>query len=52
MQARVLRDDGEAGTVFHFDPLPAGEHKRLERIIAAAPEIHSLGRDDGSDPSP
>jgi hypothetical protein len=41
-QAEVTRDDGEDGTVFHFDPMPRGERKRLERIIASAPEIRSL----------
>jgi hypothetical protein len=42
VQAEVSRDDGEGGTVFHFDPMPRGECKRLERIIASAPEIRSL----------
>jgi hypothetical protein len=41
-QAEVTRDDGEDGTVFHFDPMPLGERKRLERIIASATEIRSL----------
>lgn len=42
VQAEVARHDDERGTVFCFDPLPRGEHARLERIIAAAPEIYSL----------
>ncbi len=42
VQAEVTRHDDERGTVFSFDPLPRGEHARLERIIAAAPEICSL----------
>jgi hypothetical protein len=49
VQAEVARDDGEAGTVFRFHPLPSGEHKRLELIIASAPEIRFLTEGEQDD---
>jgi hypothetical protein len=42
VEAEVTRDDGEGGTIFHFEPLPPGERKRLEGIIASAPEIRAF----------
>ena len=42
VRAVVARDDGPRGTVFRFEPLPAGERARLAGIIAGAPEIRSL----------
>ena len=50
MQAVVARDDGELGTVFHFSGMADWERPRLEKIIAAAPEIQALGDGDAGKP--
>jgi len=50
VQAVVARDDGPAGTIFHFASIPSGERTRLEQIVARAPEIRSLEEDQADAP--
>jgi hypothetical protein len=42
VQAVVSRDDGPLGTVFRFDSMAPGDHKRLQAIISRGPEIRWL----------
>lgn len=49
LKAVVARDDGEAGTVFHFTGMPEWERPRLEAIVNAGADIRSLTGKAASD---
>lgn len=43
--AVVARDDGAAGTIFHFEVKSPGDRQLLERVIGSAPEVRALDDD-------